>query len=735
MHRDHVNAMWSSWRNGLTRNDDMRALDISLERIFRKLIDGNVGMAIAETEIYLAAWPNQQTTLTLGKLKAQYQQMENNWRQGMKDPQRDEQYLRLLQQVYKVCANIAVHKHIQASSFLQGIYRQARNSEQRWSIDGIRREMESFVSDVAMLELEPEHLREEKSKNLYRQHQQQMNTLFNFIVTSNLWTDNVGQAIENILLSPTIDSNDLQLMTSAVSVSLMNCFDMAKFRILVHVYQHSLDEEVRQRALVGWVLGMDDDYIRLFPEVHEMVADVLQSKRAQQEVVELQMQFVYTLSAERDSNTIQQEIIPDILKNNSLKITRNGIEEIEEDQLEDVLHPDAAEQRMEKLEASFMRMMDMQKQGVDIYFGGFSQMKHYPFFYDMSNWMVPFYKQHPDIAQFVVNFQGSKFLESMTSTVPFCNSDKYSFVMAFQQVMNSMPENVKEMLKHGELGLAEMEEEQQKSPAYMRRLYLMDLYRFFRLFPNRSALFNPFDVSRQELGMSLFLTSGFLENTPVESSKPTVVAMLKKRKMEQAANALLATYPESMQDVQYYLWKTEYAKALELEPDNERALVGHARQAYDRGDYREAEADHERLHPPHPEKKRYMLNRAICLVEMGDYEEATRLLYQLNYEQPENTHVSRALAWALTCDGKQQQAEKIYQQLTTQEDTVAEDFLNMGYCLWLQDRIGEAAQCFRRYIQLAEVSAENFAFKERSLLRQNGISDTDILMMETLTLA
>ncbi len=78
--------------------------------------------------------------------------------------------------------------------------------------------MESFVSDVAMLELEPEHLREEKSKNLYRQHQQQMNTLFNFIVTSNLWTDNVGQAIENILLSPTIDSNDLQLMTSAVSV-------------------------------------------------------------------------------------------------------------------------------------------------------------------------------------------------------------------------------------------------------------------------------------------------------------------------------------------------------------------------------------------------------------------------------------------------------------------------------------------------------------------------------------
>ena len=712
----------------------MRALDISLERIFKRLIDGNAGLAIAETETYLEAWPNRQTREKLDTMKEQYRLMESYWQQGVKDPQMDAQYLRLLQGIYRLCANVAIHRHIAASSFLQQVYTQSHKPGQQWSLDSVRQEMEGFVADIAMLELEPEQLRAEKSRSLYRQHQQQMNMLFNFIVTSHVWTDGVGQNMEEMLLLPTIDSADQQLVTTAVSLSLMNCFDIAKFRLLVHVYQLSHDEEVRQRALVGWVLGIDDDFMLLYPEQRSLVEQLLQSKRCQQEVAELQIQLVYTLDSEKETTAIQEEIVPDIMKNNSVRLTRNGIEEIEDDPLEDVLHPDAAEQRMERLEASFARMMDMQKKGVDIYFGGFSQMKRFPFFYDMSNWLVPFFLKHPDIEQFVDKLQGNKFLNYIVAKAPFCNSDKYSFVMVFQQVMDKMPESMRQLMKKGELKLAEIEQEEQHEPAYIRRLYLMDLFRFFRLFPNRSALFNPFDTAKQQMGMCLFLASRVFSDTPLEASKPTLVALLKKRKLEHAAQMLLASFPQSMHDVQYYLWTGDYVEALALEPDNERALVGHARWAFERGQYDEAQADYARLQLLHPEKKRYMLNSAVCLVEMGDYEEATRLLYQLNYEESDNSYVNRTLAWALTSDGKLEQAEKLYRQMEEQGQAEGEDLLNMGYCLWLQHRLGEAASYFRQYVQRDDVSSDDFEFREHRLLHANGITDTDIRMMEALVL-
>ena len=53
----------------------MGTTDIALERTFKQLIRGNVGMAIAEAETYLAAWPNPQTTEKLRAVKAEYELM------------------------------------------------------------------------------------------------------------------------------------------------------------------------------------------------------------------------------------------------------------------------------------------------------------------------------------------------------------------------------------------------------------------------------------------------------------------------------------------------------------------------------------------------------------------------------------------------------------------------------------------------------------------------------------
>lgn len=710
----------------------MGTLDVSLQRIFQQLIAGNAGLAIAEVDTYLTAWPNPQTREKLEGLQEEYRLMTEYWKKGVRDPQLDNQYQRLLQRLYALCANIAIHKHMMSSSYLQGLYTAARQPGHAWSITAIRREMEDFVSDVAMLELEPENKRKEKSKAIYQQHQQQMNALFNYILTGHIWTEGIGVEMEEILLSPTVDSNDQQLVVSAVMLSLMNRFDMVKFRTLLNVYHRSQDEHVRQRALVGWALSIDDDWLTVYPTVREMVGELLKSQRTCKELTELQMQLVYTLDAEKDTQTVQQEIIPDMLKNNQFRMTHNGLEEVADDPLEDILHPDAAEQRMEKLEASYNRMKKMQKQGADIFFGGFSQMKRFPFFYDISNWFVPFFMQHPDITHIAERVGENKFLNGILTKGPFCNSDKYSFVIAFQQVMSHLPGNVLNLVNNGELQPEEMSEEELHQPALIRRTYLMDMYRFFRLFPNRAALCNPFDNSKQQLGMCLFFASELFSNTPLEKHKPEVVAMLRKKGLQQAADTLLKSLPEDMRDVQYYLWTEQYDVVLEMDPNHEKALAHRARKLFEEGNFGEAVDIYDRLLLLRADKASYMLNKAVCLVNMEEYEDALKLLYQLNYEHPDDLSVQRALAWALTCDGKLEQADKLFQALVRLDNPVASDFQNQGFCLWLQGRIEEAAEALRTYHEKEGISHAHFLQWDVEWLLKRGISRTDVRMMEDL---
>lgn len=707
----------------------MGTIDTSLERIDSQLRAGNAGLAIMELDTYLMAWPNPQSREKLETLKSEYDLMADYWIQGITDPERDEQYRRLLQRIYVLMANIAIHRHISATSFLQQLHRNARQSGRPMNLETIRQEMEGFVSEVAMLELEPEHTRKEKSAALYKAHQQQMNLLFNFLLTSNIWTDSTGHVIENLLASPTVDTIDQQLLVSAVMLSLMNRFDIVKFRTLIGVYRRSTDENVRQRALIGWVLGLDDAMLEIYPEQSTLVDELLKSKRVRAELTELQIQMIYTMDAEQDTNTINREIMPDILNNQAFRVTKNGIEEVEDNPLEDVLHPDAAEQRMEKLEQSFQRMIDMQRKGSDIFFGGFSQTKRFPFFYDISNWFVPFFMQHPDIAQFVDRHESNRFLETILSKGPFCNSDKYSFLIAFQQVINQLPESMRKAMKHGEANMAEMEVDrnEQQTPAYIRRNYLMDLYRFFRLFPNRQAFVNPFEYNLYDLPACCFFCSDVFCDTPLDAHKVEVVRVMKKHHMDQASDILLGTFPEAMHDVQYYLWTENYSSALELDPDNERALSARARSYFSNGMYDDANDDYEHLLLLHPGKVSYMLNRAVCLVNLEEYEDALKLLYQLNYEHEDDVNIQRVLAWTLTCDGKLEQADKLYQQLTSSDSATSEDYLNKGYCQWLLGRIKEADDCFDQYFTLG--GDFNEAFNNREWLLQRGISDTDIRLM------
>lgn len=694
------------------------AYDKALERVTQALEQGNCGVAIREMETYLAAWPEQHTQEKLDALTAEYAELEREWKNGTKD---EERYHALLGRTYVLYANVMHYHWLKASPYLYSLYSRVRQKGRDWSLGAIKQQLEGFVSDVAVLELEPEHTRKEKSNAVYKEHQQWVNQLFEYVLTSRQWTETVGRQFAEMLTSPTVDTMDQQLLVSGVTLAVMNQFDLAKFRMLTEVYRTAQDEAVKQRALIGWALALNGRWQAVYPEQKATVKELLEQEEVCKELTELQAQLVYCMNESKDSNILTNEILPELHAGSEFRLSHLGlIESDEETPLEEILHPEIADERMNRLENLYQRMMDMQKAGSDIFFSGFSHMKRYPFFYDISNWLMPFYIEHPDIRQYVEKLQANRFMQQAMDTSVLCSSDRYSFVIAFQDIANQLPQSLRDMMQRGEASLGELEldDEERRSPTIIRRSYLMDLYRFFRLYPHRAEMSDPFTVEEHHWE---FFSSPLLKDTPLDEYKRDVVRLMRKNKYFNSARRVVDTFPEKMHDVEYYLWKDDPYSAFKLYPEDDRVWVALGKSAFKLGLYDLALEVYTALSSNYPENKRYMLNKAVCLVNTEKYDEAVKLLYQLNYEDPENVPAIRALAWALTCQGKTEQADRYYEELRQREAMTDEDRHNYGCNLWLQGRVEQAAEVLK-----------TFDSRDKEWLRQRGISDVDIKMMEAL---
>ena len=713
----------------------------ALDAVYQWLLRRNLGEALLAMESYLSSYSGVQDMDRLYAIQADFQLMSDYWKRGFKDPQLPHLYDNLLRRLYVLYADATMSYQIKHSPYLSSINARQNLSSRDWTVQALKEALEEYVTASAMLALEPEHTLAEKKKELHRQHHQLIVDWFDRLWLSAIWSEGQASAMEEILLSPTIDTNDQLVLISAIMLATLNHFDIAKFKVLLSVYRQATETSIRQRALVGWVLALRDDIFYLYGEERKGLEEILEDKTVCQELVQLQHQIILCINAEKDNKTIQQEIMPDLLKNNNFRVTRNGIEEVEDNSLEDILHPDEEERRMEQVEESFLKMQEMQKQGSDIYFGGFSQMKRFSFFQEISNWFVPFYMDHPGIADVAEKFQKNAFMQSLLKTGPFCHSDKYSFILAFNQVLNHIPKNLWEMMERGEAVMTEVMQEESQSAAYIRRTYLQDLYRFFRLYPYRSEFSNPFEDFQY-----LFLAKKVFSRTHVEAYFNDVAAFLIKQKYMQEAGKVLDNCGEARCDFRhymmcgyllqhhYYAFAPEkdalycYQKALELEPENEKALQGYARALFDLGRYQEALSAYDQLLTIQPEKKHYLLNRAVCLTNTSRYAEALKDLYRLNFESPDDVTVNRVLAWTLTCDEKYEQAEKIYAQLLT-DQTLPDDLLNYGYCLWLGGHVDDAADCFHRYLKETEQKKTFIIENELELLREKGITEPEMQMM------
>lgn len=698
-----------------------------------------------------------------GYIVARYEDVKNDYRlmqdammRGLRDDKIDEVYADIMRKVYGAGLDVLIEEKVKRySSFAY-----ARVSAQQTEAhpDAVRTVLEAYVQDMAMMAFEPENTRKAKMEKLTADHHAYMKQLFNALLVAPMWNDRRAADFADLLLSPTIDRDDALLLVSAVMLATMNVNDPYKWDMLAEVYVRATDKVLKMRALVGWVLSLpyDPRGPRLFPFVQERIKAMLADKTTLKQMLDMQMQMLFCCNADADNEEIQRNIMPTLIKNTNLQMTRLGIVEKEDDPMKDVMDPNAAERDMEEMERKYRKMMDMQKQGSDIYFGGFSKMKTFPFFHDLCNWFAPFNAAHPALGAARERLAGSTFLNKLMENGPFCDSDKYSFALAIAQIMDRMPDNVKEMLNSDATFGPTVSKVEQEDPAYICRSYLQSLYRFFRLYRSKRDFLNPFilDELEDNDGNALFMSYKLLACPEMEENAVALCGFLLKRKMMRKLMSMAICYKSSQNPrlVRFLAlvpmtdgkWQEAYDLFASVPEDQhtEESLRGMAHCCMSLKRFGEAVAIYRRLLAMHPDSFSYQLNLAVCLMSSdafsscgdvasscGDVasscgasscgaasslggkvearpnkvvEEGTKLLYKLDYEHPNNANVRRVLAWCMMLQGHFDKAIDIYTRLLSQPDAVSADRLNAAYAHWLSRNVARAVALLREYCNLCE---------------------------------
>ncbi|WP_337627613.1 tetratricopeptide repeat protein [Prevotella sp.] len=719
--------------------NDTILVERNVPRTLRMLRQRMADLAIAEGEEELE------------RLESEYSLMADCFLSDMCDPKAADIYAGMLKRTYRLYNTVRLASVMRKRRTLV----QAQNiaASRRISQESVLAQLEAFVQDVAMCSLQMDGVQNQTLARLYANHQRYMEGLFNSLLVSGQWTEETAGSYRSLLLSPIVDHTDAQLIVSALTMALLVVFDVEKWLTLVAVYEQSDDVALRQRAIVGLALTMPDEgVVSLFPNVGEALHRLSSTEQVCRELMEVQVQLLYCERTETDSREIQTNIIPTFVKNSRLKNWRMESDSCEDSSLDEILGNEDADSNMAEIEDKMNRMMEMQRKGSDIYFGGFSHMKRFAFFSEISNWFTPFYAEHPDVTN-ALKGDNAAAIKDMVSRGPFCDSDKYSFVFAIVSIFDRLPADAQEMLKGGSASFPESMAAEIGSPAYVRRMYLQDLYRFFRLFPNRKDFRNPFGKTADGASLGyLFIMNPSLARSMSHEAVEVGRLLFKWRQYDvvvELAESFVKSGAESADlslllgnaylktgsyDASYELFSRVVAK----NERREQAMAGLAEASFMLRRYDDVVGICNRLETAGHLSKRLTIYMSLALINSGDVREGMNRLYRLDYEDGSDRNVKRAIAWGHLMNHKPDEAERIYDALVADGSDVADDLLNCGYAKWLLHRNGEASRMFSHYVSAMETDnkgeclASAFA-ADMDLLDMYGVGDFEkVIMLESV---
>lgn len=555
-----------------------------------------------------------------------------------------------------------------------------------------------------------------ESDKLESTHQTLMLHLFNQIWTSDIWKNDDYASCRKILENDTAQKDDICLIVSAITLSLMEMFDEKKLMLLFDAYE-SGHLEVRMRAIVGITLIIKayDNYINLFSNIKSRLSLLFDREEFIQDLYLVLMQLQFSKLTDKVSDKMRNDIIPSLVQSGKFMRTEYGLKEIDDYMTQNGENPEWHKGAKDDVaQTKFQEMAELQLEGADVYMSTFIHMKSHAFFQQISNWFMPFNIDHPAVSKVRDTLQSdnhiSRLLLSVLIHAPFCNSDKYSFAFMLSNIGKQGQEMIAGNLSGG-MSENEMNEhlsdlkEQKLKKSDISRQYIHDIYRFFVIYPYHQQFYNPFDNDQPSFSpLNTTLFAPLLEH---EEELIDLGEFFMRKELYNDAEALFQSlHPKEEVEDDASIWQKigfcqqkagdtsqalhSYTIAYSLAPDSRWTLKHLARVSFQEKAYSEAEVYYDLLLSTDEDNLSYLSRKTECQILEGHYSEALPLLYKIDYLQEGSRDVNEKIGICLLMTKAYEKARKLYETLSSAYPDDVTLLVNIGNIDYIEGNIETA---------------------------------------------
>lgn len=654
----------------------------------------------------------------LSELETNYHYMIHYFLEGNKDPEQRNIYNQLLRNTYKLAQEAAESSCVKTSSSIFFEKTRLLMVRQAVSVNEYREMIGKQMDTFSFLDLlEPGNERESRTKLNTQAHERTLEDFFYSVFASPSADDDMINSYSQFVDDQVIPLNDKCMLVSALTLNILQRFDDKKIEFLLDLCQSNVPE-IAIRAIAGLIPILQTYRQRrtLYPQITSrlklMADDPVFTRRALTVII----QFIQARDTEKITKKLTEEILPEMMKISPMIGKKIHLDEwMGESGLEDK-NPEWQKILDEAgLTDKLQEFSDMQLEGADVFHSTFSNLKSYPFFYEMSNWFLPFDVQHSQIQDlFTDKAEGNSLLKSLTDSAYICNSDKYSFCFSIM----IMPEQYRKMMisqlsAEGD-EIRKMEEEEYTLKPYRKeeilcKQYMQDLYRFFKLFPKKYDFTDIFELpinyhqievlypvtripqNLERIALYYFEKNHFSEALSAYTSLSTI------GKPNSEIWQKIGYCKQMMANIRGALEAYLHADLFE---ENNPWVLRHIAQCYRLLKNPEKALEYyRRLEQLKPDDLNTQLNIGHCYLELKDYDQALNCYFKVELAESGNTRAWRSIAWCAFLSRKFDIAQNYYSQIIGKKPK-ANDFLNAGHVELCLENVKNAVAFYKQSLQL-----------------------------------
>jgi tetratricopeptide (TPR) repeat protein len=514
------------------------------------------------------------------------------------------------------------------------------------------------------------------------------------------------------------------------------------------------DQEVSARALVALVilLYQYDHRVEFYPNIIHRLRLINEDLKLEQHLEKIALQLIRTRDTLEIGRKLQEDLMPEMAKLKPKLEDKLKMDDIRDELLEEGRNPDweSMFNESDDLYRKVDEFMKLQMEGADVYMTTFAHLKQFPFFNELSNWLVPFHNENPDLKEIYnsrsEDFDPDIFVDGLKKTPFLCNSDKYSFIFNLRY----LPEAQKKMLSTAFLmemeGMHEMlEDEKLSSGDFTRRTvfiqYIQDLYRFFKISPFKNEFEDVFSGK-----LDLYRSDFFAQIVEDDSITRNIAEYLFEKDHFEEALDIFKMLLDRQADDRELLEKAGYCQQ----------KMGNFREAvifYQRiglsgelnlwslknlglcyrktGDYKHALEAYEKAAVLQPDDQTIESLIGFCHLKLGDYSTALKHYFKIEYLNPGNPHILRPIAWCYFALGDFKKSDKYFTKVFEGKPGYY-DYINYGHLQWALGNKRDAVELYAQSLRDLKFEMADFLKTmedDRNILVANGINLKDIPLM------